>query len=140
MATDVTLLLNNYRAPANKLRYRFFKFAGFAAFVAACTIQVSCGNTDSTATKVSVYKYAGSIQCYGGGTTISAMQMQLNHARIPVQTASCGVDGNMYSAVCGAADGIIGVFEVPSTQLQAVTALGFAPLTNLPAAIIVPCQ
>lgn len=53
MATDVTLSLNNYRESANKLRYRFFKFVGFAAVVAACTIQVSCGNVDSTSTKVS---------------------------------------------------------------------------------------
>ena len=140
MATDVTLSLDYYRESANKLRNRLFKFAGFAAVVAACTIQVSCGNVDSTATKVTVYKYAGSVQCYGGGTPISAMQMQLNHARIPVHTAACGVDGNMYSAVCGAADGIIGVFEVSSLQQQEATTLGFLPLSNLPAATLVACQ
>lgn len=140
MVTDITLVLNNYRVSTNKLRNRLFKFAGFAAILAACFFQMSCGNVDSTSTKVSVYKYAGSVQCYGGGTPISAMQSQLVHSRIQVHTASCGVDGNVYAAVCGTSDGIIGVFEVPSVQQQAATSLGFMPLSNLPAATITPCQ
>jgi hypothetical protein len=140
MVTAVTRALNNYRESTNKLRNRLCKFFGFAAIFATCAMQISCGNIDSTSTNVRVYKSAGSVQCYGGGTPISAMQMQLTHARIQVHTASCGVDGNMYAAVCGAADGIIGIFEVPSTEQQAATSLGFAPLTNLPAATTVACQ
>jgi hypothetical protein len=140
MKIDVMQSLTNKRESSNKFRNPFFKSVGFIVIFAAFSIQISCGNDDSTSTNVSVYKYAGSVQCYGGGTPILALQKQLTDERIQVQTASCGFDGNLYAAVCGTADGIIGIFEVPSTQQQAATALGFVPLSKLPAATKVACQ
>ncbi len=112
----------------------------FLAPLVALATLVACGGGESPATNVSLYKYVGSVQCTGGGTSLSAMERQLTDAGIRVLTSSCGVDGNAYPAVCGAPDGRIGVFEVPAAQAQAASAVGFAPLSNLPAATKVACQ
>ena len=102
----------------------------------------ACGGSasDSPGANVSVYKYVGSVQCTGGGTALPAMQQQLAGAGIRVITASCGSDGNAYAAMCGAADGRIGILEIPAAQAQAASALGFAPLSSLPAATKAACQ
>lgn len=124
----------------NKLCKCLLKSAGFTALLASSAILVACGNSDGTPTNVSVYKYVGSVQCSGGGIPISTLQRQLTDAGIQVQTASCGSDGNIYVAVCGAADGRIAIFDVPVTEAQTATELGFAPLSNLPSATKVACQ
>jgi len=86
------------------------------------------------------YKYVGSVQCTGGGTSLTELQLQLTGAGIQVLGATCGVDGNLYAAVCGGADGRIAIFEIPAQQAQAASALGFMPLADLPAATEVACQ
>ena len=88
---------------------------------------------------VSVYKSMGSVQCKAGGTSLSAMLRQLSDAGIAVRDASCGTDGRMRVAVCGAADGRIGIFNVAEARLPAATAMGFAPLDSLPGASSVVC-
>ena len=86
-----------------------------------------------------MYKYFGSVQCTGGGTSLSALAKQLTDASVQVLTSSCGVDGNANLALCGAADGRIAIFEVPAAQTQAAAAVGFTPLSNLPLATKAAC-
>lgn len=83
---------------------------------------------------VSVYKYVGSKQCSGGGTPLATMMRQLSDAGIPAINVNCGTDGRMYPAMCGAADGRIGILEVPEAKVAVAAALGFAPLSSLPEA------
>ena len=98
----------------------------------ACAALAACGSVASRPPSVSLYKYLGSVQCTGGGTPLRAMERQLTDAGIRVLTSACGADGNVYAAVCGAADGRIGIFEIPAAQTQAASQLGFAPLSGLP--------
>jgi hypothetical protein len=102
------------------------------------TVTVSDGNPPST--NISLYKYAGSVQCNGGGLSLPEMERQLNDAGIQVIYSSCGTDGRGYFAVCGNGDGRIGIFVVPSSQEQAASAVGFRPLSNLPAASKIACS
>lgn len=100
---------------------------------------VACGGGESAVSNVSVYRHFGSLQCTGGGASLSALALQLTEANIQVVASSCGIDGNVYPAVCGAADGRIGIFDIPAAQAQASAAIGFTPLRNLPAATQVAC-
>jgi hypothetical protein len=79
-----------------------------------------------------VYKSLGSVQCTGGGTTLAAIQKQLSDAGVTVFAASCGIDGLAHIAVCGADDGKIAIFDVPSAQVNAALALSFGNLASLP--------
>ncbi len=88
---------------------------------------------------VSVYKYVGSKQCSGGGTSLATMMRQLSDGGIPAMNVNCGTDGRMYPAMCGAPDGRIGILEVPGAKVSAAAALGFAPLSNLPEASKTAC-
>ena len=87
----------------------------------ACAALAACGGgaAESPATNVRVYKYVGSVQCTGGGTSLPTMVRQLTDAGIPVISSACGVDGKAYAAVCGGADGRIGILEVAAAQAQA---------------------
>ena len=107
-----------------------------------CATFAGCGGGtgESPETNVSMFKYSGSVQCTGGGTSLSAMERQLTDAGIQVVASACGIDGNAYAAVCGAPDGRIGVLGVSAAQAQAASALGFVPLSNLPSATTVACQ
>lgn len=109
----------------------------FVALIFLCAC--GGGNGYSHGASISLYKYAGSVQCTGGGLSLLEMQRQLTDAGIQVFSASCGIDGRAYATVCGGADGRIGIFEVPLSQEQAASAIGFLPLSNLPAAAEVAC-
>lgn len=116
-------------------------FASLVPIAAAALLTVSCGGGgDSVAANVSVYKSLGSSQCTGGGLTLSALQYQLAAAGIQAIAASCGLDGNIYPAVCGASDGHIGIFTVPPQDVQLAVTLGFAALSTLPAAVPQACS
>lgn len=79
----------------------------------ASALVVACGDgSESRATTVVVFKSLGSLQCTGGGTTLTALQGQLMAAGIEVLAAMCG-NGRM---------------------------LSFAPLSTAPAAVITPCR
>ena len=97
-----------------------------------------CGGGGSALT-VQVFRPRGSLQCVGGGSSIDGMRRQLVDAGIEVSAATCGTDGRVYPAVCGAPDGAIGVFEIPLAQLEAAAALLFAPLSTLDTARAMPC-
>jgi len=114
----------------------------FLLSLAAFAFLAACGgiNSNLPSTSISLYKYAGSVQCTGGGMSLSEMERQLTDADIQVLSSACGLDGNVYASVCGSADGRIGIFEVPEAKAQAASSLGFAPLSDLPAATKVACQ
>lgn len=106
----------------------------------------ACGGGDSTespktspSTSVSVFKVRGVVQCEPAELSLDEMQGQLTAANVEVHGRSCGTDGVMYAAVCGAPTSRIGIFEIPATQLGAAQSAGFAPLSDLPHAKKVPC-
>jgi len=129
--------------PAHLFRQSFLLLAPLICFtaVAACGAGNSStpGSSGASFTGVRTYKYAGSVQCSGGGLSLAQMQQQLTDAGVQVISASCGGDGYMYIAACGAPDGRIGIFEIPADQVQAASAAGFAPLTDLPEASKLSC-
>jgi len=110
-----------------------------AAIVAALAV-ISCGGTDTPPASINVYKSLGSVQCTGGGTTLSALQAQLTGAGVPVMSSSCGNDGTPHPALCGASDGAIGIVEIPLAQQVQATTLNFAPLSSLPTAYVASCH
>ena len=70
---------------------------------------------------------------------MSTLQSQLEAADVKVLGSSCGSDGRIYPAMCGASNGRIGIFEIPRAQLSKITALGFALLSDLRDATRVAC-
>jgi len=103
------------------------------SLLAAC----SSGNASPP---VEMYIPMGSVQCSGGGKTLTGLKSQLQGAGIQFTSVGCGSDGVMRIALCGAPDGRIAIFSIPSSQSPAATQLGFIPLTKLPNAIRVPCD
>ena len=89
---------------------------------------------------VDVYKYQGSRQCENGGVTLAEMQTQLQMTGVNVLSGSCGVDGMVYPAFCGGADGKINIFSIPSQNAPQAQAQGFTLLTQLPNAQRVQCH
>jgi hypothetical protein len=83
---------------------------------------------------VDIYKYQGSRQCEGGGIPLAEMQRQLQSMGINVTNSSCGMDGRMYPAFCGGADGKINILTVPSTAVNSAMSQGFFLLSDLPGA------
>lgn len=90
--------------------------------------------------KVGIYLDSGSTQCQDDGMTLEEMQQLLVDADIPFSEASCGTDGNMYTAMCGSPDGRIGMFQIAPEHLQLSRALGFEALANVPDASSVDCS
>jgi hypothetical protein len=95
--------------------------------------------TPTPVTYVDVYKYQGSRQCEGGGVPLAEMQRQLQAGGAIVTASSCGMDGRMYPAFCGGADGKINIFTVTSNSMNAALAQGFTPLNSLPEAQKTQC-
>ena len=116
----------------------------FATFVviALALASASCvsANSPSSQTTVRVFKSTGSVQCAEGGTDLSTFARQLEQAGLKVLSSACGSDGRMRAAMCGAADGRVAIFELSSADAQASSLLGFAPLSKLPDAQVVPCK
>jgi hypothetical protein len=117
----------------------------FATTVLVATLS-ACGGGDSTESPktspditMSVFKGQGGVQCAPGPFDMDAMQSQLVAANVEVRARSCGTDGLMYAAICGAPTSRIGIFDIPATQLAAARGAGFAPLSDLPQAKRVPC-
>ena len=108
----------------------------------AFALPVACGGGDAgtPGASIAVYKYAGSVQCTGGGMSLADMDRQLADAGIKVISSACGFDGKLYPTVCGGGDGRIGIFEVAQTQTQAASKIGFALLSDLPAATKTSCS
>lgn len=99
----------------------------------------ACGGGSDNEDSVSVFKSNGAVQCTGGGVTLATLEGQLTAGKVQVRASACGNDGLVYAAVCGAPDGRIGIFQIPSDQVAAAAAVGFAPLSTAPGAKVVPC-
>lgn len=95
---------------------------------------------DPITTSLSVYKGVGSVQCYGGGTSLEDTEHQLADAGIQVLSSGCGYTGLLYPAVCGGADGKIYIFQIPVGEQQVAISLGFGLLSDLPEARASACQ
>ncbi|HBI69787.1 MAG TPA: hypothetical protein DDZ22_12470 [Massilia sp.] len=115
--------------------------------VLAVASLAACGGGDSggpdietRAAGIKVFKATGSLQCSGGGLSLSALQAQLTAAKVQVRSAECGTDGQPVPAVCGVPDGKIGIFELPIAEEAAAAAAGFKPLSTLPGAKTAPCS
>ncbi|OQW97408.1 MAG: hypothetical protein BWK73_54440 [Thiothrix lacustris] len=67
------------------------------------------------------------------------MQRQLQASGAIVTASSCGMDGRMYPAFCGGADGKINIFTVTSNSLNAAMSQGFTPMSSLPDAQKINC-
>lgn len=101
------------------------------------------GNLDTSSAvgvTAKVYKSRGSIQCGSRGTAPAGMSRDLVVAGISVLSYTCGTDGRIYPAVCGAATGEINIFEIPAAQQNQAAALSFQPLSNLPQASQIACR
>ncbi len=109
-----------------------------AQLLAVCAALCACGGDDG-ANDVPVYASLDSIQCGAVGSPVSSLRAKLTTAGIAVASSSCGIDGMAHGAVCGASDGSIGIFNVAAAQVPGATALGFAPLSQLPAASVAAC-
>ncbi len=88
---------------------------------------------------VEIYKYQGSRQCEGGGVPLAAMHQQLQMAGVQVKGSSCGMDGRMYAAFCGGADGKINIFTVSADTANLAYSQGFFPLNDLQGAQRTSC-
>ena len=113
------------------MRIPFLSLAVLASLLA-------CGGGEDEAS-TQVIKSFGSLQCSGGGVTLSTLQGQLVAANVKVGTATCGADGVARPTVCGSSDGKIGIFEISTAQVSAAAAAGFVPLTSVPTAKPVAC-
>jgi hypothetical protein len=99
----------------------------------------SCGGGGSGPAVVAVYSPLGSVQCNGGGSTLTQLQQSLLNLGVQVLTSRCGLDGVFRPAVCGQPDGRIGIFEVDDAELAIALTIGFALLSTLPNAVDAAC-
>lgn len=107
--------------------------------LAALASLTACGGGEDEEASNKVFKSMGSLQCSGGGVSLSALQAQLTAANVQVRSAACGTDGVAAPTVCGTPDGRIGIFEISPDQAGAAAAAGFKPLSTLPTAKVISC-
>ncbi|MEH6387716.1 MAG: hypothetical protein V7772_07570 [Pseudomonas profundi] len=89
---------------------------------------------------IQVYKPTGAVQCGDSGSTAAKLALQLVESGVSVSDASCGHDGMMRIAQCGAPDGSIAVFAISQRDLPEAQRIGFKPLAELPSAQLTPCN
>ena len=116
-------------------KFQAFWILASSVFLSAC----GGGGTDPQSENSLFYKYAGSLQCFGGGQSLSEMTFQLSNSGILVLESYCGDDGLPHVAMCGATDGRIGIFKVHSLQEQTAFTNGLKPLSTLPSAVKTDC-
>lgn len=96
----------------------------------SANVAVTLGLNPSPNGGVTVYKSRG-VQC-APLLPLADLQAPLTQAGIAVTSTSCGIDGYVHTAVCGAEDARIGLFEIAANDVSAAQALGFATVSNLP--------
>jgi hypothetical protein len=122
------------------MRTAFAIFAGLA--IAGCQAAdppAVTGKPAGATGDVTLYKYAGSRQCSGGGISPEDARRALAAAGVQVLEAGCGADGRMHTASCGGADGRIVIVKVAARDAAAARGQGFAPLSELPDAARARC-
>lgn len=110
--------------------------------IALALVAGSCANINRTEAQdtVRVFKYAGSVQCTGGGSDLPTIERQLTDGGLKVLSAACATDGRMRMAMCGANDGRLAIFEISGSDAESASKLGFIPLSKLPDAKVASCQ
>jgi len=110
--------------------------------IALSVLSASCVSANPTLTQstVRVFKSTGSVQCADTGANLSTLTQALEAAGLKVLSASCGTDGRMRAAMCGAPDGRIAIFELAAEDVAAAVKLGYAALSTLPDAKLAPCK
>ncbi len=94
--------------------------------IAAC-------NAIPNATLITVQKPLGTLQCQDNDNAelrLIQLSTLLTEAEIKIASAAISHDGRSRPAVCGAADGKIGLFKIPSKQLQRAQQLGYSLLES----------
>jgi hypothetical protein len=132
---QITCALAEHPKLGGALMYRRSVIAVWLLSIAACG---EAGSTLEMA--IDIYLDAGSTQCEKDGASLEQMKDQLVAVGVAFANASCGVDGKVYTAMCGSPDGNIGIFKVSPDELPAVRALGFEALANIPDARRVSCS
>ena len=102
-----------------------------AALGAACAAE---------APPLSVAISLGTRQCAAGGQQPEDLARRLTESGVRVLAQTCGTDGRMRPAMCGAADGRLAIFEIPAAQWTAAQALGYVRLDTMPDAQREPCR
>ncbi len=97
-------------------------------------------DTTCVSSSIKIYGSRGSVQCYGDGTAPDIMQYELINAGIEVISYSCGTNGRIYPAVCGARTSEINIFEIPESMIDEAQSLGFSKLSADPDAHEIPCH
>ena len=111
----------------------------------AATSGTACAAAPPTATvkpdtpTIDVYKGLGRKQCEPGGETLDTLRAQLTRAGVTPSAASCGTDGLMRIAMCGAGTGDVGIFTVRKADAARAANIGFRPLSDLRDAERTPC-
>ena len=75
----------------------------------------------------------GTLQCQDNDNAelrLIQLSTLLTEAEIKIASAAISHDGRSRPAVCGAADGKIGLFKIPSKQLQRAQQLGYSLLES----------
>jgi hypothetical protein len=108
------------------------------AVLASPALLTACGGNDEEPGS-KVFKSMGSLQCSGGGLSLTTLQAQLTAANVQVRSGACGTTGLATATVCGSPDGRIAIFEISPAQAEAAGAVGFAPLSTVPTAKTIPC-
>ncbi len=119
---------------------RITQWLGRVAAAASVAIGVAaCGGGGGASPVVAVYSSFGSVQCSGGGSTLTQLQQSLIAAGIEVLGSRCGLDGVVRPALCGAPDGRIAIFDIDEPAAAVALFLGFALLSTLPHATADDC-
>lgn len=107
--------------------------------LALATMVCACAATPPAT--VRVVKSLGALQCQQPRADDAAtLARALSDAGLRLLSTTCGVDGRVYPAVCGAADGHVAVVEIAAADQGAAEGLGFTAMSALPGAQIVPCR
>jgi hypothetical protein len=109
--------------------------------IATFSLSTACAKEAVTEPTLKVFKSKGSIQCEPQtGIPPETMRSELEKAGITVKSFGCGVDGLMYPAVCGGANGAINIFEIPQSKALKAASLGFRNMSELQEATETPCK
>ncbi len=113
---------------------RITRWLGRGVGAASVAIGVAACGGGGASPVIAVYSSFGSVQCSGGGTTLTHLQQSLVAAGIQVLASRCGLDGVVRPALCGAPDGRIAIFDIDEPAAAVALFLGFALLSTLPGA------
>lgn len=99
--------------------------------VASLTTACAAAPASKPTGTIDVYRSLERKQCEPGGETLESLRQRLQRAGLRPTAASCGTDGMMRMAMCGAGTGDIGIFTLRKDEAERAAKLGFRPLTDL---------